>query len=127
MISTYKIRNYIISCLVALQLLAPFLHAHIWGEGMVKKSQGFHLHLDSLEQVDNIFKIPTIQSEKAGESSIGVLPGITGKFQFDTGDSLLFSWLFLICPLIFAHNILSFTSLFHSVKDFLPPPRASPI
>ena len=123
---TQSIKYYLIYCLVALQVLAPFLHAHLWGEGMIKKSQGFHLHLDTFEPSDSYFKKPTLQTNHDVEHSVGILTGITNKLQLDLPALPAVSFLLALILLAFSSSKSYIRPLLKLAPLLLPPSRASP-
>jgi len=107
--------QFFIFWLVALQLLAPFLHAHAYGIGAVDKTPGIHFHLDEIETAaKQDFQTATIHNEVLSEQSVGVLTGVAERFEFK----------FLI-PIMF---VLASVSLFLAyVRRFYSPSSAPTI
>ena len=67
--------------LVALQLISPFLHAHLFGLGTVSNA-GIHMHIDELEAASSNFKTATIHKQTIPEHSVGMITGFAEKLQF---------------------------------------------
>ncbi len=47
-----NVKNYLVLCLICLQVVAPFIHAHAFGHDSFKKHE-FHLHLEALDNVSS--------------------------------------------------------------------------
>jgi len=83
--------QFFIFWLVALQLISPFLHAHPFGIRAFDNTPGIHFHLDEIESVaKQDFHTATIHNERLYEQSVGVLTGVTEKFEFKFLAPLLF-------------------------------------
>jgi len=119
-------KNLLVYCLVALQLLTPFLHAHLWGKDSFEKTQGLHIHYDAPDVTDTVFKKPTLKSDHSLEQSVGVLQGITGKQLTDPLPIPSSLWVvsLALCLALLISVIRPF-NIYRSL-GLLPPPRASP-
>jgi hypothetical protein len=121
---------FLVYCLVALQLLTPFLHAHLWGKDTFEKTQGLHIHFDAPELSDadasGVFKTPTLKTDHSIEQSVGVLTGITGKQLTEPLPlpSLPWSLVILTCSLLVLMSLV--VSKPYRLVCLLPPSRASP-
>ena len=120
--------QFFIFWLVALQLISPFLHAHAFGIGAVDKTPGIHIHLDEIDSAANSnFQKPTLHNAVLSEHSIGMLTGVSEKFEFKF-FAILFTLASLSLYLPYAGRFYRSTASPATRPHFhrTSPPRAPP-
>ncbi|CEN55476.1 exported protein of unknown function [Candidatus Methylopumilus turicensis] len=121
--------QFFIFWLVALQLISPFLHAHVFGIGAVENTPGIHIHLDEIESAaKQDFQTATIHNEVLSEQSVGVLTGVNEKFEFESLIPFLFVLSALSLYLVYVRRFYAPSSAPVVKPHFkrTSPPRAPP-
>lgn len=122
--------HFFIFWLVALQLLSPFLHAHIFGVGAVNSTPGVHIHLDEFDAATGQnFNEATIHNQTVNEHAIGMITGVSEKSNFDFLPPVIVCFIFLALYLPYRPRFYqSNESVVPYQPTYLPSsPRAPPV
>ena len=99
-----KIKKYLLLCLVFLQFIAPFIHAHEFGHDSFKEHT-FHLHTDGISNLNGANN--ALNQAHVGENQIigavtTVASGIKTSVADDIADSIaVMAILFTLVLLVF--------------------------
>jgi hypothetical protein len=133
-----QVKNSLILCLIALQFVAPFVHAHAFGHDSFK-AQVMHMHADEFENVKSADGAnSTLNQTHIGENELigavtTVASGIKASLTDDIADGLAamaifftFALLIFNAPTRFLANSTQDLPLqrnFYSLQSPRAPPR----
>ncbi len=128
-------KNFLMLCLIALQFVAPFIHAHAFGHDSFK-AQVFHMHAEEIGQaisVNSSLNQPHIGENEVIGAVTTVASGIKASLADDIADGLavmaiffIFALLIFNAPTRFLANTAQALSLqrnFYSLQSPRAPPR----
>ena len=129
-------KKYLVFCLVCLQMVAPFIHAHAFGLDSFKQHM-FHFHTDEVSNININSADTAISQTHVGENQIigaiiTVANGIKTALADDFADDVaLMAVLFSFVLLLFNFNNLflrtySQTTHYRRIAYSLYPSRAPP-
>ena len=128
------LKNYLLLCLICLQIVAPFIHAHAFGRDSYKEHI-FHLHADETGNVNSANN--ALSQTHVGENQmIGAITTVASGIKTSLADyfaddialmAILFSFVLLL--LNFKSRLLPLrfqTANYQRIAYSLHPSRAPP-
>jgi hypothetical protein len=130
-----KIKKYFLQCLIFLQLIAPFIHAHAFGHDSFKEHI-FHVHSDEISTTD--FNVEAIQTTKINQPYLvgavftvasGIKQSLSDDIENDIASIaivfiivlLLFNILIRLIPYYF--RVVNYQRIAYSLQNPRAPPR----
>jgi hypothetical protein len=118
------IKQFLVLCLIVLQFVAPFIHAHAFGHDSFK-AQVFHVHADEMGNLDTdngSFSQAQLHNHEVSGAITTVASGIKTSAADDIADGIALLAILFTCALMI-FNVPSKFSL--TPRLFLPTQQLS--